>query len=149
MFESEPADASQWPEAVLSALAQLYAAAFRLPEVDIEDDTLDIPDALDVTDDERRSVFGFVQDILGLREIYWAYYDPSEPLDADVQPSLDGLADDLDGIYGDIKPGIRAWETGNDAFLEAIIFDWGSVLFHCHWGLHAVSAMRALHTLAF
>ena len=47
LFESDPADVDQWAEAVLSAVAQLYAAAHRLPDFGLSDDAPDIPDSLD------------------------------------------------------------------------------------------------------
>jgi hypothetical protein len=149
LFESEPADADQWAEAVLSALAQVYAAAHRLPGFGLSEDAPDIPDSLDVTTAEWRSVFGVVSRALGPQEAYWAYFDPSEPQDSDERPIFHSLADDLADIYRDIKPGLRAWETGDDRYLETIVFDWKTPLFGSHWGLHAVSAMRALHPIAF
>lgn len=149
LFESEPADADRWAEAVLSALAQVYAAAHRLPDFGLSDDAPDIPDSLDVTHEEWRSLFGFVQRVLGPQEAYWAYFDPSEPRESDEKPIFHSLADDLADIYRDIKPGLRAWATGDDKYLETIVFDWKTPNFGCHWGVHAVSAMRALHPIAF
>jgi hypothetical protein len=149
LFESEPADADQWAEAVLSALAQVYAAAHRLPGFGLSEDAPHIPDSLDVTTEEWRAVFGVVSRALGPQEAYWAYFDPSEPQNCDERPIFHSLADDLADIYRDIKPGLRAWETGDDRYLETIVFDWKTPLFGSHWGLHAVSAMRALHPIAF
>jgi hypothetical protein len=149
LFESEPADPDQWTATVLSALAQLYSAAHRLPDFGLSENAPTIPDSLDVTTEECGSVFGVVSRALGPQAEYWAYFDPSEPLDADQQPIFYSLADDLADIYGDIKPGLRAWETGDDRYLEAIVFVWKTPLFGTHWGVHAVSAMRALHPIAF
>ena len=147
LFES--ADADQWVEAVLSALAQVYAAAHRLPDFGLSDDAPDIPDSFDVSEEEWRSVFALVQGVLGPQEAYWAYFDPSEPSDSGEQPIFHSLADDLADIYRDIKPGLRAWETGDRAYLETIVFDWKTPNLGSHWGVHAVSAMRALHPIAF
>src|SRR5262245_18102482 len=58
LFESEPADADRWVEAVLPALAQVYAAAHRLPDFGLSDDAPDIPDSLDVSHEDWRSLFG-------------------------------------------------------------------------------------------
>lgn len=149
LFESQPTDVNRWIEEVLSALAQVYAAAHRLPDFSLSDEAPDIPDSLDVTHEDWRSLFGFVQRALGSRDAYWAYFDPSEPSDANEEPIFHSLADDLADIYRDLKPGLRAWETGDDRYLETIVFDWKTPLFGCHWGLHAVSAMRALHPIAF
>ena len=149
LFESEPADANRWVEAVLCALAQVYAVAHCLPDFGLTDGAPDIPDSLDVTREDWRSLFGFVQRVLGKQDIYWAYFDPSEPSNFREQPICHSLADDLADIYRDIKPGLRAWETGNDAYFETIVFDWKTPSFGSHWGAHAVSAMRALHPIVF
>jgi hypothetical protein len=149
LFESQATDDDRWAEAVLSALAQLYAAAHRLPDFGLSDEAPDIPDSLDVTHEEWRSLFDFVKRLLGAQEAYWAYFDPSEPADSDEQPIFHSLADDLADIYRDIKPRLRAWETGDDRYLETIVFDWKTPLFGSHWGVHAVSAMRALHPIVF
>jgi hypothetical protein len=147
LLESEPSARDEWVKAVLSCLAEVYAVAHRPPGFGLSDPTADIPESLDVTSEEWSSVFALVQRTLGRQEVYWAYFDPSEPQDTDEKPILHSLADDLADIYGDIKPGLRAWDTGDDAYLETIIFDWKEPLFA--WGLHAVSAMRALHQMAF
>lgn len=149
LFESEPTDANQWVEMVLSALAQLYAAAHRLPDFYLSDNALDVPDSLDISREDWQSLFAFIQDILGPQDFYWAYFDPVEPSNPAGEPSCGSLADDLADIYRDIKPGLRAWETGDDRFLESIVFEWKTPLFGLHWGLHAVSAMRALHAIVF
>lgn len=149
LFESEPSDADHWAAAVLSALAEVYAAAHRLPSFGLGEDASDIPDTFDVTTEEWRSVFGVVSRALGQQETYWAYFDPSEPRDSDERPIFHSLADDLADIYRDLKPGLRAWETGHDRYLEMIVYNWKTPSFGIHWGLHAVSAMRALHPIAF
>lgn len=94
-------------------------------------------------------MFAMVQRALGPQEAYWAYFDPSEPPNSVEQPIFHSLADDLADIYRDIKPGLRAWDTCDDSYLETIVFDWKTPLFGSHWGVHAVSAMRALHPIVF
>jgi hypothetical protein len=59
------------------------------------------------------------------------------------------LADDLADIYRDIKPGLRAWDTEEEGYLDEVVFDWKLPHFGSHWGIHAVGAMRALHPLVF
>jgi hypothetical protein len=73
----------------------------------------------------------------------------SEPRDAAAELVFGDIGDDLADIYADVKPGLRAWEMGVDDFLPKIVFDWKFPLFGSHWGVHAVSAMRALHPIAF
>jgi hypothetical protein len=89
-----------------------------------------------------------VQRALGSQDGYWAYFDPSEPPDSDENPVFGSLADDLADIYRDIKPGLRAWDSDNDSYLETIVFEWKTPNFGSHWGVHAVSVMRALHPIA-
>ena len=94
-------------------------------------------------------MYGVVSRMLGPKMAYWAYFDPSAPQDSNEQPIFHNLADDLADIYRDIKPGLRAWETGDDRYIETIVFNWRTPHFESHWGVHALSAMRALHPLVF
>jgi hypothetical protein len=144
-----PTNKDLWVESVLAALAELYATAHRLPEVGLKDASKDIPESLAVSTEEWRSLFATVQSILGQQDLYWAYFDPSEPQDSKEEPICGSLADDLADIYADVKPGVRAWESGQDPYLENIVFAWKTPLFGSHWGVHAVSAMRALHPIAY
>jgi hypothetical protein len=75
------------------------------------------------------------------------YIDDKAP---DCPPSLDVNDEEWKRVYmyRDVKPGLRAWDTGDDALLSTVILNWKLPLFGLHWGLHAVSAMRALHPLA-
>jgi Domain of unknown function (DUF5063) len=148
LLQSDAGNPERWVEKVLAALASLYAAGHILPDLGLSDDAPDIPDSLDVTTNEWRSVFGRVQKALGTQEAYWAYFDPGGPADADEEPICHSLADDLADVYRDVMPGLRAWSAQDDRYLETIVFDW-KTLFGSHWGLHAVSAMRALHPIAF
>jgi hypothetical protein len=149
LFESKPDSVEVWVEQMTSAVAHLYAFGHDLPDVDLPDDAPDVPDSLDVNDDERKRIYRFVGDLLGSQRGYWSYFDPTEPLDSSQDISFGDLADDLADIYRDIKPGLRAWASANDAYLPSIVFDWKFPLFSSHWGVHAVSALRALHPLAF
>lgn len=149
LLDSNPDDIDQWLEEVLSALAALYSAGHFLPEVSLEEDDLDIPDRLDVGDEEWSDLFEKLRGILGKSDEYWAVFDPSEPKESNQLPIFHSLADDLADVYRDVAPGLRAWDEDKDKYLKMIVFDWKCPLFGSHWGLHAVSAMRALHPLAF
>jgi hypothetical protein len=149
LLESQPADANQWVEDILAALARLYACGHALPAFGMRDEAPDIRERFDVGDEEWQRVYSLVHEVLGGQSAYWAYFDPSEPPDSGDEPVLGDLGDDLADIYRDIKPGLRGWEAGPEAILADIVFDWKFPLFGSHWGVHAVSAMRALHPLAF
>lgn len=148
LLESEPASAETWVELVLAATARLYASAHALPRAGLPERTADMRPS-DLSRDEWRRVMEMIAGVLGDQRYYWACFDPSEPLGSQQEPGCGDLADDLADIYGDVKPGLLAWETGKDEYLPRVVFDWGDVLFDSHWGVHAVDAMRALHPIAF
>ena len=147
LFEREPGPC--WAETVLAALAEVYATAHRLPDFGLTEDAPDLPNTLDITHEEWLSLHAFAARVLGPQAHYRAYFDPSEVSDTEERPIFHSLADDLADIYRDIKPGLRAWDTGSDIYLETIVFDWKNPNFGSHWGVHAVSAMRALHAIVF
>jgi hypothetical protein len=137
-----------WLENVLAALAQLYAAAHALPEVESQETAHPADDLFDVGKDEWQSIYQSVGRTLGKAGAYWCYFDPNQPPDAKDEPILGDLADDLADIYRDVKPALRAWEANQDTWLREAVFTCGNVLFVGHWGRHAVNAIRALHPLA-
>ena len=147
LLESDPKDREVWVEQVLAALARVYAYAHDLPSDRNGEDAEDF-DQFDVTDDEWKQVYQRIQRALREQTTYWAYFDPSEPMDADAESVCGDLADDLADIYRDLKPGVRAWERGAGSYVTDILLGWKFPSFDSHWGLHAVSAMRALHPVA-
>jgi uncharacterized protein DUF5063 len=149
LFESQPIDHEQWLREALFALSQLYATAHALPDVSIEDNALDVPDEMRMNHTEWSMLFQRIQEILGHQDFYWAYFDPTEPRDTKDEATCGSLADDLADIYRDVKPGLLVWETQNDEYLASVVFDWKQPNFESHWGVHAVSAMRALHPLVY
>jgi hypothetical protein len=146
LLEVKPDNANHWTEKVLTALARLYAAGHALPDGSTSDNAPDLK-AFRVEDEEWQRVYSLVHEILGSQSGYWAYFDPSEPPTSGDEAIFGDLGDDLADIYRDIKPGLRAWEAGLEQYVADIVFDWKCV-FSSHWGVHAVSAMRALHPLA-
>lgn len=148
-FSRNPEDPKEWAEEILRSLSILYAAAIELPDCGLSDDAIDVPDSFDIPHDAWSEMFGRVSGILGEREEYWAYFDPVCPENENEEPIFHSLADDLCDVYRDIEPGLRAWNSGKDEYLESIVFDWKVPLFGTHWGLHAVSAMRALHYIVY
>ena len=82
----------------------------------------------------------------GRHNVYWQVFDP---YDHEHVEAINGtLADDLSGIYGDIQPGLRAWANASAAERRSIVWQW-RFQYAFHWGHHATSAMRALHSLVF
>lgn len=149
LLETVPDDKTLWIQKVLATLSHLYALAHNLPDIELPDDAPDISDDLNVTIAEWKQVSDRVRSILGTQVGYWAYFDPTEPPESTDEPVFGNLADDLADIYKDIKPGLRAWATGDDRYLTSIILAWKFPPFGSHWGMHAVSALRALHPLLY
>jgi Domain of unknown function (DUF5063) len=148
LIESRNGDREQWVESVLSALAQLYAAALLLPEPD-GDQFSRVPDSFRMSHAEWQELWQAIGRLLGEARWYWAYFDPTAPPTSELGPVEGDLADDLADIYRDIKGGLLAWEAGEDRWVAGAVYDWKWPGLQSHWGVHAVGALRALHPLAF
>lgn len=138
LLESIPTDPEHWIEDLLAATANLYAQCLDLPEFDFDDGAGEASESFDVKDEQWKDVYNLVHQILRDQVCYWSYFDPSQPTSAHEEAVFGDLGDDLADIYHDVKPCVRAWE-------HLVKFP----LFGSHWGVHAVSAMRALHPIAF
>lgn len=149
LLEADPQDGNEWIQKVLAALAMLYAIGHQLPSYGLPDDAQDVPEEYDVRENQIAEIRNRVNGILGERNLYWTYFDPTITNDPAEEPVAGALWDDLCDIYRDVKPGLNAWDTGRDEYLHNIAFDWRFPLFETHWGRHAVDAMRVFHRLAF
>ncbi|WKA52337.1 DUF5063 domain-containing protein [Planococcus liqunii] len=120
-----------------AAVTELYAKALYLPETEPgKDDSFDIDFQLPQVD-------------FGTHNVYWGGYDPyhsDEDLEEIMEEPLnETLTDDVLDIYSDVKRGLILYEQGNHA--EAIA-EW-KYNFEIHWGTHAASAIRALHSVNY
>ena len=70
---------------------------------------------------------------------YRVVFDPHD-LEADDEPVMGLLADDLADIYRDLAEGLDQARQGN---LEAACFDW-ALGYRTHWARHAVHALTAI-----
>lgn len=155
--EGESERALQWREALKARVlvAELYACGARLEESgrfsqygehDGEDGVLRDVEGIelvhvpgDVTRDDEDAL------AQRLRCMPFQYY--VEPVADGFQMELDGaqgvgdLCDDLHDIWVDMRRGLEEWRAGRpfDALEEWNLF------FGCHWGPHAVGALKALH----
>lgn len=68
---------------------------------------------------------------------YWEYFSPGDRLSS----VAGNLADDLADVYGDLKRGLDVRRKCE----SCAVFEWTNNL--VHWGEHATSAMRVLHSL--
>ena len=113
----------------LRILSQLYAEALVLPIVEPKEEHLvdrDFP--LPKVDFKNHNVY---------TEMFNPYLDK--------MPVSGCLDDDILDIYRDIKSGLILYEQGKHT--EAI-WEW-KVGFEIHWGEHATSAIRALHSIHY
>jgi hypothetical protein len=149
LIETDQMDRNVWMRSVLIAVADLYAAIHYLPIPDLDAASIDPGDSFRLTSDAYREVFLRLGRILDDERFY---ADCSNITDFPGDPQTIGigdLADDLADIYRDITPGLRAWHEDIDDYLPDIVFEWKEPSFRTHWGIHAVDALRALHSLVF
>jgi hypothetical protein len=150
LLEHPIRDRDAWLADVLGTLATLYAAAPVLREMAVPEhaEAKHIPEEFRLTNDEWTSLYAHLKNTLGENALYAAHFNPVSAAAGDEIGQGD-LADDLADIYRDIKPGLVAWNTGDDAFLEDVMHQWLEQGLVHHWGRHAVNAMRALHWLVY
>ena len=136
-----------WIREVLMALSDLYAAANKLSMLEPVDFSEDIPEQFRIHHDQWTVIYDRISRALP-QTWYLTFFDLTESLDTEQKPVISDLADDLADIYRDVKPGLRATESQDDAVMGAVLFDW-QFLFRSHWGDHAVNAMKLLHQLVY
>ena len=135
LVEAPGDDPAAFARAVGPVLAELIAAAMRLPEADATSHELPAGPS-DADWDARRRAIGSV---LAEWDGYWIVL---EPLAADPdEPAYGSLSDDLADIWRDLKVGLVELETGAGE-LDAI-WHW-RFTFWSHWGRHAVEALLVL-----
>jgi hypothetical protein len=114
-------------------VARLYAAVLDLSEVEFSDH----PDPPILGQDAWNAMFKSFGALPF--NFYCEVFDPSiEKLE---EPVVGDLADDLTDIYRDLREGLWLLRHGHE---RAAVWSW-KFTFGCHWGRHAVSALRALH----
>jgi hypothetical protein len=114
-------------------LARLFAAALELPELEFSDH----PDPPSMEHDAWKVMyksFGAMP-----FNLYLEVFDPS--IEGTEEPVVGDVADDLTDIYSDLSKGLWLLDRGH---AMAAVWSW-KFTFGCHWGRHAVSALRALH----
>lgn len=152
ILETPMKDRDLFLQDVLFTLAAVYAAAapvrvLGLPELA---GRANIPQSMQMTNDEWTLLYTYLKTMLGPQSHYAAYFNPTLPEPGvAVEPTPGDLADDLADIYRDLKPGLSAFATGEDAYLDDLLFQWTHHGHVYHWGRHAVDAMRALHWLVY
>jgi hypothetical protein len=149
LLEHPVRDRDAWLADLLATLSTLYAAAPILREFGTPGEDKDLPANFKLTNDDWHALYRHLQAVLGNDAHYVAFFNPVQADPLKDRPTQGDLADDLADIYRDLKPGLTAWNTGDDAFLHHILFDWLEIGYRHHWGRHAVDALRALHWIVY
>lgn len=127
-------NAAQIQRESLAQLSRLYAAALDLPDVDF----VPAPDPPEHSQQARERLAANLRPLPF--QYYWEVFTPTDH--ADQTPACGDLFDDFLDIVGDLSDGLWLYDAEHHA---AAAFAWAQ-MFDAHWGRHAVSAMRALHT---
>lgn len=120
----------------LELVSGLYTAALALPHERYEPESA-------AREPEPPPEWKVVYPILAARLPFQHYGVVFNPLPVPPEQSIVGdLADDLADVFGDVDNGLRWFEVGQRA--EAL-WEWQFQFVH-HWGDHATTAIRALHS---
>ncbi|MGH2435921.1 MAG: DUF5063 domain-containing protein [bacterium] len=117
---------------VVTALAELCAIALTLPEIETQTET---QTDLDVT---APSVVETLARRLGDADAHWEVSDPTKK----TEPVRASLAEDIAGIYRDLKRGLLL--TAHGASTTEVLRHWRKS-FNTRWGMKATGAMRAIY----
>jgi hypothetical protein len=142
LVEKPQGEPDEWMRVLLSALAELYAAAFRLPSPELEAGEVLTEELTRVPAHELSDLRTRLAEMLDEDDEYLFVFSPVR----DKEMTEGYLVEDLVGIYEELRPGVRVWDEGLDDYLHDLIFEWGPMP-PMHWGHHALSAMRVLHEL--
>jgi hypothetical protein len=146
-------DKTEFLVQVYRMLPELIGEAMRLPAVEFgdDDDEDEVPDLetlmsqiqakARIKNEEWSPLYNALKEKLGDWNLYWQVFDPTK----DNEAIRGSLADDIAGIYGDLKDGINLKES-EKVLPRGIVFEW-RMGFYSHWGKHAIDALRTIHFL--
>jgi hypothetical protein len=141
---------------VYRILPELIGDAISLPDTDpwernVPDDPNEPDDMgqdlskspvnLDMRHEAWQVLYESLKEKLGDSNLYWEVFNPVTESEA-IQASL---ADDIAGVYQDLKNGL-ALRKEEGAVLAEVIWEW-RLLFYSHWGEHATGALRTIHII--
>ncbi|MFT8317259.1 MAG: DUF5063 domain-containing protein [Sporolactobacillus sp.] len=118
-------------EDLLKKLLSVYREGLYLPQVDFD---------TDIKYPKSRKILCPKIDIMKY-DTYWEVFNSYHF----EQPIQGSLVDDIKNIYIELKKGEYYYQR--QQFSEAI-WQW-KFGFETHWGLHAIEAIRALHSLVY
>jgi len=134
-------DAWQFVQGTLALLPRLYAAAWRLPNVEPLSEE-PISASASIAAEEKR-IEGRIGALLGPSNLYHFVFDPFE----EEAPVASLIGADLSEVYGDLRPALDVFRRGGPGDLADATWEW-RFGFTTHWGRHASCALVALHNLA-
>jgi hypothetical protein len=133
---------------IYQILPKLIDEAVRLPELELSDrdDSTDgtshfVRKPVGLNDEECGHLYNVLKEKLLDWDLYWQVFDPTK----DHEAIRGSLADDIADIYRDLRKGLILFET-HQAPEDEIIWLW-RLLFHSHWGAHAMESLRTIHFL--
>jgi hypothetical protein len=131
-LEAAPGTASEEHCTATRLVAELYAAAVGLPHMEPTDG--DVPT---LSPEQRR----LVDSRLSAFPLQY-YSEIFEPISLVATDATCGdITDDLGDIYCDVKEGLLVYVHDE----QAAVWHWRAT-FGFHWGRHATSALRVLHS---
>jgi hypothetical protein len=133
---AESLQREQFVAEVAQSLAELIAAAGRLPPVDPTDAEVLRP----LSHEQWREQFVSVQSTLDDWDDYWTAMSPYGGWDMEAVNLP--LADDLADVWRDLKEGLLALDAGVPEM--EVIWEW-RYGFYSHWGRPATEALRVCH----
>ena len=133
---------TQWmPLSVQQLLPMLYAGALALFDV-VTQSGQDVPSRDRGVSSDWRALSRSLSQQLGKWDHCYETFDPYE--DPPPSPVVCSLSDGLTDICRDLSDGLAKWLRGER---DDAVWEW-RFGFATHWGRHAVSTLRAIHTLA-
>lgn len=137
--------APEWARQALQLLPKLYLKGLALSQAVVYDETIDEIEHV-VTEDDYNAVRDGVAAVLGTYDDYLDTF--VEDMKYSDKPILKTISEDLADVYQDIRNFVAAWDGGYDEVMQAALQEIASG-FGSYWGGRLLSAMRALHEVAY
>lgn len=137
--------ASEWARQALQLLPKLYLKGLALSQTVEYDETIDEIEHI-VTEDDYNAIREGVAAVLGAYDDYLDTF--VEDMKFSDKPILKTISEDLADVYQDIRNFVAAWDGGYDEVMRAALQEIASG-FGSYWGGRLLSAMRALHEVAY
>ena len=132
---------------VYRMLPELVGEAMRLPAVEFGEDE-DEQMGFDQSHsdpgksfEQHKQLYDALKQKLGDWDLYWQVFDPTK----DNEAIRGSLADDIAGVYGDMKEGLDYMKS-DEVLPRDALFEW-RLGFYFHWGRHAINALYTIHTV--